>query len=262
MITLLKLGGSLVTDKLVESSFRAEIAARLSQEIAAFLADAPRQPLILGHGSGSFGHVVARKYNTRSGVRTPEQWIGFTQVAAVAAELNRLMIRELQAARVPAMRFQPSAAALSVNGSIISMELSPIRHALSNGVVPVVYGDVCFDTRLGGTITSTETIFMHLASELEVTRIFLLGEVDGVYDENGKTIPSITSKNLGAIESALGKSRGVDVTGGMETKVRDMIQLAEARPGLQVRIFNGMTPGLLYQALKEQIQPGTLITAG
>ena len=35
--------------------------------------------LIIGHGSGSFGHYMASKYGTRRGVNGPEQWMGFAK---------------------------------------------------------------------------------------------------------------------------------------------------------------------------------------
>jgi isopentenyl phosphate kinase len=261
VITLIKLGGSLITDKLTPSAFREEAAESVAVQIARHVSEHPQSQLIAGHGSGSFGHVVARRYNTKNGVGTPAEWRGFTKVAAAAAELNALMIHVFQRHGLPAMRFQPSATAVSRRGEIISMELAPLKAALRNGILPVVYGDVCFDTELGGTITSTETIFMYLAAVLPVERIFLLGEVDGVYDQAGSVISRITPSNLAAVEQALGGSAGVDVTGGMESKVRDMVALAQAKTGLQIRIFNGKTPDLLLETLAGRAEPGTLITA-
>ena len=60
MLTFVKLGGSLITDKRVENSFRAEAAARVAAEIQSALAQNPDLRLLIGHGSGSFGHVAAQ----------------------------------------------------------------------------------------------------------------------------------------------------------------------------------------------------------
>ncbi|MCA9896362.1 MAG: hypothetical protein KC615_25450, partial [Anaerolineae bacterium] len=135
-----------------------------------------------------------------------------------------------------------------------------IQTALANGLVPLVHGDVAFDQIRGGTITSTETIFTYLAKNLPVERILLLGTEDGVYDVEKRTINHITSENLDAYRAALGGSGGIDVTGGMLTKVMDMLTLASIRPGLQVRVMNGTEPGLLTSALLYKSSPGTLIT--
>ena len=180
MLTFVKFGGSLITDKRVENSFRADAASRVAAEVHSALSQNADLRLLRGHGSGSFGHVAAKKYGTMQGVHTPDQWRGFVHVATVAAELNHLMAKTLDEAGVPVWRFQPSASALSSDGVLVSLALHPIRHALEHGLVPLVYGDVSLDDVRGGTIISTETVFFYLARHLRVTRIFLLGDVDGV----------------------------------------------------------------------------------
>ncbi len=260
MLTFIKLGGSLITDKLIESSYRQPVAERVAQEIHS-AREARSIPLLIGHGSGSFGHVAAKRYGTISGVKTSEEWRGFAEVGFIASELNHLVGRTLMSAGLPIFRVQPSASALAADGEIISMETAPIRAALDHALIPLVYGDVAIDSVRGGTIISTEKIFFHLAWHLPVKRIFLLGEVDGVYDQNRQVIETITPQKFRDIEAALSGSGGIDVTGGMETKVRDMLALTELVPSLSIRIFNGMTPGLLHDALIERAFPGTLITA-
>lgn len=262
MLTFVKLGGSLITDKRVENSFRADVAQRVAGELYQVYSRRGWYPLLVGHGSGSFGHVAAKQYDTIHGVETPEQWRGFAHVATVAAELNYLMARTLHEAGVPVMRFQPSASLLSVNGKISSMAVEPIRRALMGRLVPLVYGDVAIEAKRGGTIISTETIFFYLARYLPVSRILLLGEVDGVYDASGIVIPTITPQTLPDVEHVLGGSAGTDVTGGMETKVRDMLALVQEQPNITIRIMNGQTPGLLRDTVLNGALPGTLITAG
>lgn len=262
MLTFIKLGGSLITDKRVENSFRVEAAQRVAQEIRAALDSNSAMQLLVGHGSGSFGHVAAKQHDTIHGVSTADQWRGFAQVAIVAAELNYLMAKTLWDAGVTAMRFQPSASALCHDGTIIAMEIDPIQRALENRIVPLVYGDVAFDDIRQGTIASTETIFFYLAHQLPVTRILLLGEVDGVYDTEGVVIPSITPGSLASVERALGGSAGTDVTGGMETKVRDMVALVQTLPHISIRIMSGQQPDLLRATLLDEAATGTLIHAG
>lgn len=262
MLIFIKLGGSLITDKRIEASFRQEIAYQLAEEIQAALVTNPKLNILIGHGSGSFGHFAAKKYGTIDGVRSNEEWRGFAQVANTAAELNYWMAKVLQNVGVPVLRIQPSASAISHDGKIVSMSIEPIQTAITHGLVPLIYGDVCLDEILGGTIISTETIFYYLAQHLPVETILLIGEVEGVYDQTGRVITDISPNNLAVIEKALGGSDGVDVTGGMATKVRDMIGLSQQRPGLNIRIISGLQPGLLERTLLGQIHPGTLIHAG
>ncbi len=261
MLTFVKLGGSLITDKRVESSFRAPVVERIAAELKAALDQRSDLQLVVGHGSGSFGHFAAARYKTIEGVRSPEEWRAFAHVATVAAELNHLVAKTFDAAGIPAWRMQPSASASSHDGILTDMALSPIQQALAHQLVPLVYGDVALDTVRGGTIISTETIFFYLAQHLPVQQILLLGEVAGVYDQHQQVIPAITPQNYDAIAAALGGSAGIDVTGGMETKVRDMLALTEKVSGLHIRIMDGTQPGLLERTLLGHEQPGTLIHA-
>lgn len=259
MTILVKLGGSLITDKRVEAVFRSEVMERLATEIHNALQQQPALRLVLGHGSGSFGHFAAKQYNTAAGVYTAEAWRGFAEVATVAAQLNALVAATLLKAGVPVWRIQPSASAFCENGQLVKMETFPIQHAIERGIVPLVYGDVALDSVRGGTIISTETVFDYLARVLPVQQIILFGDVEGVYDATGKIIPRITPGNFSEVQGALGESAGVDVTGGMYTKVRDMLALVRAVPGLAIRIASGTQPDLLRKILCGEAQPGTLI---
>ena len=67
-IIFLKLGGSLITDKDKAYTPRLDKLTELALEIKTVLDSTPDLLLILGHGSGSFGHTAAKKYGTRDGV--------------------------------------------------------------------------------------------------------------------------------------------------------------------------------------------------
>jgi isopentenyl phosphate kinase len=70
-LVLLKLGGSLITDKTRPYTPRLDKLADLATEIAQALRTHPHLLLILGHGSGSFGHTAAKKYGTKDGLPAP-----------------------------------------------------------------------------------------------------------------------------------------------------------------------------------------------
>lgn len=253
-----KLGGSLITDKKRPQTPRPDVMESLASEVWQILAAAPDLALLLSHGSGSFGHWVGSRYGTRAGVRGREGWIGYAQVAAAAARLNRLVTDVFLKAGVPVLALQPSASARCRDGRLIALDVEPIRCALDEGLVPLVYGDVAFDTVRGGTIISTEEILGYLAGILQPRRILLLGETDGVYGPEGSVVPLITPQNIRALEESLGRSEGVDVTGGMLGKVQQMLNLVQEQPGLEVHIFSGVEPGLLSTALLDpERAPGT-----
>ncbi len=179
MLIFLKLGGSLITDKSTPRTLRADTLARLMDEIVAALA-AVDVHLVLGHGSGSFGHFEGRRYGTRDGVRDAAGWRGFAEVQAVAGLLNRHVIDAARAAGLPVVNCPPSASAVCADGQLIELAIAPIQSALEHGLVPVVFGDVALDNVRGGTIVSTEDVFGYLAPRLKPTRILLAGGGLGV----------------------------------------------------------------------------------
>ena len=252
MLYFLKLGGSLITDKNTPRTPRIEVIARLAEEIASACAQNPELRLIVGNGAGSFGHVPAKRYGTRQGVHTPQEWRGFAEVWHDAAALNRLVTDALHAAGLPAIAFPPSACVTARDGQVASWDLSPLRQALEAGLLPVIQGDVIFDEVRGGTILSTEDLFEHLARELRPGRILLAGIEEGVwadYPACTRLVPEITPANLPEVAPALGGSNATDVTGGMASKVGQSLALAQAIPQLEVLIFSGDKAGQVQNAL-------------
>lgn len=259
MTTLIKLGGSLITDKRQAKVFRRDAVRGIADQLALLRDQQPGRRLVLGHGSGSFGHFEARKHNTIHGVRTAAERLGLAHVGAVATELSQLILAELIAAGLPALRFQPSSFLATQAGRIHDLAIGPLALALEQNLIPLVHGDIAIDRTMGGTIVSTEAIFSALAGRLPVESVLLLGDVEGVFDSAGAVIPRISPASIPRVHSALGASSGVDVTGGMQQKVRDMIALVEAHPSLTVHIVNGNRDNVLLELLVDRRPIGTLI---
>lgn len=251
-LQFLKLGGSLITDKSQPHTPRLDLLARIAREIAGTLRKIPEQRLLLGHGAGSFAHVPASKYGTRKGVHTQQEWRGFAEVWHEASLLDNLVIEALHKADLPAIALHPCAAVIAHDGRVASWDLSPIRTALENGLIPVIHGDVIFDTIRGGTILSTEDLFDHLARHLKPKRILLAGQEAGVWADYPKCthlIPEITYSNIADFKDVLGGSAAIDVTGGMSSKVHQMLALTEEIQGLEVIIFSGEKAGMVEKAI-------------
>ena len=251
-LCLLKLGGSLITDKRNPHTARPDILARLASEIHSALSQRPDLGLIIGHGSGSFGHVAARKHDTRSGVSTPAAWQGFVEVWREARALNQIVVNALSSAGLAVIAMPPSAAVLARAGQVASWDLGPLQAALAAGMIPLVNGDVVFDEVRGGTILSTEELFVHLAHQLKPRRILLAGIEPGVWADFPactRLVDPITPLNFNHMAHALGGSASVDVTGGMLSKVQALLELVKVQPGLETAIFSGLHPGALKAAL-------------
>lgn len=265
-LAFLKLGGSLITDKTQPYTPLLDVMDDLALQIKTALLTQPSLHLILGHGAGSFGHVPASEYKTRDGLpprATPlvhrdrdeteaNYWKGFAEVWYQASALNRFLMKALHNAGVRTISLPPSASVISSGGRVAVWDTTPIRMALAANIVPVVFGDVVFDEVRGGTILSTEDLFMHLTRALHPERILLAGLEAAVWADfpaRTKKIETITPKTFHEIKAGIGKSHGADVTGGMESKVRQMLELVENNPDLQIEIFSGVEPGNVVRAL-------------
>jgi isopentenyl phosphate kinase len=261
MITFLKLGGSIITEKTGQYAARLETIRRIAGEIAEALLQDPSIKLLLGHGSGSFGHRAAAQYGTHLGAKTDQDWKGFAAVWKAAHSLDSIVVEALVSAGLPAVAFPPSASGLSTNGALISVANQPIEHALAAGLLPVVYGDVVFDTAIGASIASTEEVFLRLAESIKPGRVLLAGRAEGVYETSGqerKLIQEITPDTRDGLQFE--SPEGEDVTGGMATKVDLCLELASNHPGLEILIFSAEQPGRLKDVLTGQ-KAGTRIRA-
>ncbi|HXQ37164.1 MAG TPA: isopentenyl phosphate kinase [Anaerolineales bacterium] len=274
-LVFLKLGGSLITDKTQPYTPLLEVMDDIALQISTTLQTQPNLRLVLGHGAGSFGHVAASEYKTRDGYPRPSPlthrerdeneenyWKGFAEVWYQASSLNRFVMKALHKADVRAISLPPSSSVIASEGKVSVWETTPIRMALSSRIVPVIFGDVVFDEIRGGTILSTEDLFMHLARALSPERILLAGLESAVWEDfpaRTKKIETITPDTFDAISDRIGKSAGADVTGGMESKVKQMLELVENNPELTIQIFSGREPGHIVRALTGETL-GTLVT--
>ena len=271
-LVFLKLGGSLITEKTRRYTPRPKRLRELAVEISQAVAEMPGMRLILGHGSGSFGHYAVHEHLnadafpiSREGRPRSDRtyWNGFSEVWYRASQLNRHVVDALHDAGVPAVSFAPSAAATTSDGAIASWDLTALRAALDSGTLPLIFGDIVFDDIQGGKVLSTETLMWHLAQHLHPRRILLAGLEAAVWADfptRNLPIDKITPATFNQLAKTLGGSHGPDVTGGMKSKVADMLALVQTVPGLLVRVFSGEQDGNLRRALAGD-SLGTLISS-
>ncbi|MBI5964018.1 MAG: isopentenyl phosphate kinase family protein [Chloroflexi bacterium] len=265
-IIFLKLGGSLITDKDKPYTPRLDKLKELALEIKTVLDSNPGLLLILGHGSGSFGHTAAKKYGTRNGLPaqgggSKRYWYGFAEVKYQAAELTRHVIESLLNAGLPAISIHPSSSMISDNRKVTYHNILAIRKSLTAHLLPVVHGDVAFDESLGGTILSTEDVFAFLAEQFSPTRILLAGIEAGVWEDfpaRTKLVKQIQLSDYEKMRAGIGGSTSTDVTGGMKAKVEEMLELIKKNKGLTVQIFSAEENGFLTRALNGE-NVGTLL---
>lgn len=255
MLTFIKFGGSTITHKTQPESPDLAIINQLAHELHTARVAYPAQRIILGHGSGSFGHIYAARYGIHRGLAPTGDWSGFAHTSAAVLRLNRIIVDALLTHDVPALALQPSTSLQSVAGTLTAWQTHTIDLALQTNLLPVIHGDVAFDSTQGSAIISTEALMAYLAlhTHLCPNRIILVGQ-NAVYTADPNTnpsaqlIPHIHSNNIEHVLNQASHSHGIDVTGGMHSKVMFMWHLVQAISELEVYIIPAV-PGLLTRTL-------------
>ena len=257
-LILVKLGGSVITEKDKISTENLPAIKRLANEI--FEARKEKDfNLIIGNGAGSFAHVPAKEYEIHKGEIRPDTWYGFAKTQDAASRLNRIIVKELIEAGNQAVSVQASTSCISNQNIIDYWYLEPVEKFLEKDIIPVPYGDPCIDREMGCCIISTDEIMRYLAENLTTKRVIMVSNVNGVLrDKNNpdSVIPEITRENFEEIKEDITDPEGIDVTGGMIFKIDKLLQLADN--GVESVIINGLVEGNLKKALLDK-NIGTII---
>lgn len=257
---IVKLGGSVVTDKGKKFVVRKKDLKRLADELKAV-----KGPLIVVHGGGSFGHPLAAKYGIADGYTGKGQLMGLSLTHRAMTILNSYVVEALQKVGIPSIGVQPSGSTVLINGRIKSMHVEPIKRMLALGLVPVLYGDVVSDAKKGVKILSGDQIVSYLARKLGASKVIVGVDVDGVYtaDPKGNKKPELLRKITPAdmeLVLSLGAAGTKDVTGGMKSKVLELLDLA--RLGIEAEIVNATKPNVIRRAVQGTNVIGTRICGG
>jgi isopentenyl phosphate kinase len=235
---VLKIGGSILTDKSRDIAPRPEEILRVAGEIASQPDD-----LVLVHGAGSFGHIPAKKYGL------PKEFNpqGLRVTHNCVAKLCEMVVEALSQSGVDCLPVHPLSCLLLQGGRIDSFFIEPIKNMLEDGIMPVLHGDVAMDATGKSAIVSGDQLVGYLAKALQADIVAIGSNVDGVLF-SGSPLPRITRKELSLVDSAIGGSVGVDVTGGMRGKLLELLDLADS--GIDSVIFNAAIEGNIVRALK------------
>ncbi|MEM0275227.1 MAG: isopentenyl phosphate kinase [Nitrososphaerota archaeon] len=228
-LVVVKLGGSLITDKSKPYTLRRNVLERIGRE----LSDLDR-PIILVHGGGSYAHPVAKQYRVYEGNITPEHMKGFIETSKIVRRLNLEVVEALSSSGLKCIGIPASTIMITKDKRIETCNLDSILMALNSNIVPVTCGDVVFDRKLGFTVLSGDTISSYLSIRLKAEKLIYAIDVDGVY-----FTPGMWVENLGAANE--------DVTGGIVGKIEEGFQAAER--GVEVILVNGLIEERLRTAV-------------
>jgi isopentenyl phosphate kinase len=238
---LIKLGGSVITNKDKECTFSYKPTRRLVEEMREFT-----EPLIVTHGGGSFGHKKAYRYKLKGGLVKDagvDQIAGFCEVQQDMRTLNQYVLDLMNKTGMKAAPVPTCSSVIYQDGEMACMDLRMYDKVLALGAVPVGFGDVVFDTKRVFTICSADHLMYALAKEYRPAKVVFVTDVDGLFDKDPDDYPDAKLIRLVTSLDDLPKGLqpqyvdGKDVTGGMAAKARQAMAIAEL--GLEVWLVNG-----------------------
>lgn len=248
-VTIVKLGGSVITRKREIERPRPKVIARLAREIAAV----PEHDVVILHGAGSFGHPGARKFGLArapdASARPADRARGAAIVAAEVRRLHLLVLRALVHAGISAASIPIATHAENRAGRVSRFDAAPFVAALRGGFAPVSFGDVVPDAAWGTSILSADTIAEQLIGPLQAERVVFVSDVPGILEPARPGRRTAIAEVTDAVVERLGPVSGrADVTGGIRGKAEAMRRIARA--GVDAGLISGLTDGELSRALR------------
>jgi isopentenyl phosphate kinase len=262
-LLVLKLGGSLITDKSRPYSLRAETIKAVSREIKRCLDEKLVDRMLIVHGVGSYGHPPVMEHKLYKGFIDPGQLLPLSKTQTKVAELRQILMTSLQEVGIPVILFHPSSMVVAEKGRITSMHLDPMMGFYKAGMVPVMGGDMVSDSATSFCVGSGDQIAAILAREFHATDLIFATDVKGVYDGDPKGRADarlIEELSLGDLEHLSARTVMTDASGAMRGKLANLEPLREEmRAGLRTAVISMMEPGRLRGLLEGEETEGTRI---
>jgi len=253
---ILKLGGSIITEKSKECHFKQQIMDNLSKDIKK-----ANKKILLIHGAGSFGHIPAKKYNLNDGYSRDEQLYGFSLTHENVQSLNSMVLQSLHKNGINAVSIPPHSILKLNNHKLSSIDYNIFTEYLDLNFTPVTFGDVVLDKKLNFSICSGDLLSVTLAKYFKPDKVIFVIDEDGIYssnpkiDNNAKFIKKISLSEIEKLTTSA--DNYADVTGGMAGKINSIKEIS--KQGIDTILLNGNKPGKLYKVLIGEDTKSTII---
>ena len=251
---LIKLGGSIITDKTRYRTFNAGRVMRLCQEIKD-----SGESVIIVHGAGSFGHVLAKEHGLNDGFKDTSQIPAVAKVCYDVRDLNGMIVKILNDTGIPAVSVPTGSCFMMEDRELIIDDPKVLTAMFDKGIMPVMFGDVVMDRKWGFAICSGDQIMEKLTRIFRPSRVVFVSDIDGLYDKDpkknkgAKLIEEVTKDVMDDVETDITVD---DVTGGVRGKMETMLRMCSE--GCDCVLVNGTVEGRLLSLLKGEKVPCTI----
>lgn len=219
---VIKLGGSVVSDKARDCTARPDTIRALGAALADAAAAAGRPRIALVHGTGSFGKPYAIRYGYLDGAFDADLVHRFLEIRNSLHDLARIVARELAAAGLAVAELDAwHAFPRDDDGTLRFAAPDHDRLLVARGATPLYHGDLYVCPRDGYRVVSSDAMTALLARHHRPRIVLFLSDVDGVLDpDTGELLREVTPETARRLDRRAHPADALDVSGGMSAKMR------------------------------------------
>lgn len=241
---LIKLGGSIITNKEKALSPRIKAVDKIAKQLKKI-----KEPIIVVHGGGSFGHYWSVKYDmhTKPARYDPH---GVSIVKNSMVQLNKIILDCFAKNRLNPYCLPPTD--FMSGNRPIQKKILEIKKISQSNLIPVTFGDALWYGNKKSYILSGDKIMSILAKALRPRLSIFVLNVDGLYSDlrTKRLIHKMKGDHVSIQDIRM------DVTGGMSRKVQEATNISKM--GLRVFFVNGNKPQRIVDAAQKNSFEGTL----
>jgi isopentenyl phosphate kinase len=262
-LAIIKLGGSLITDKSQPYTLREEQLKRITKEVAEVLG-----PCVIVHGVGSFGHIPVINRKLFDGYKKPEQLPDLSKTMVEVFQLRMAVSEAVSEAGLAPVIFLPSNIFFMTEGEITGHFSGGLRQYLDLGMTLLIGGDMCADSQRGFSVCSGDKVVQLLSRLLNPRDVIFATDVAGIYkadpkqDSEAELIPHIALSRIDEYEKIADQAATPDITKGMRGKLDEIRRFEPIlKAGAEVAILGMTEPGILRRYMNGDPEvPCTRIT--
>ncbi len=240
---LIKLGGSIITNKQKPLTPNLSAINKIASQLKKI-----KEPIVVVHGGGSFGHYWSVKYDMHT---KPAKYNkkGVSVVKNSMVELNKIILDSFLKHSLNPYCLPPTD--FMFGNKADQKKVREIEKIAKAGLVPISYGDVMWYGENKFYILSGDKIMGVLSKILKPRLVIFVLNVDGVFSDmkTKKLLSEIKGEKTEISEVEM------DVTGGMSRKIKEAISISKS--GTKVFFVNGNKPDRIVNAVKGKFE-GTL----
>ncbi len=256
-ILVLKLGGSLLTDKSTPYTLKEDVLEAVTTEIKECIDLGLIKSLVIVHGVGSFGHPPVLRYNLHKGFKDKEQLISMSKTQQIVNELRKTIATKFLDKGIPINLMHASSMIVGNKMVITNHAFDSLKGFLSLGMVPLIGGDMMYDIGMGFSVCGGDQIAVVLSRVLNAKHLMFATDVPGVYNQdpqsgtNAQLVKELNINDLDQFLKTLDESSKADASGRMRGKLLSLVPITDQIiKGLEVAIFSMNEKDTLKKYLK------------